>query len=71
MNKHKQVLYMYCYCIINNDGLPVNGYEIVVRRGDDGRDVVVVGGFVLGVEEVVHHAAGDDALPVLLQKHIP
>ena len=43
----------------------------MVRRGDDGRDVVVVGGFILGVEEVVHHAAGDDALPVLLQEHIP
>ena len=57
--------------IINNGSLPVNGYEVVVRRGNDGRNVVVVGSFVLGVKKVVHDAAGDDALPVLLQEHIP
>jgi len=45
--------------------------EVVVRRGDDGRHVLGLGGALLRLEEVVAHGAAHHTLPVLLQEDVP
>lgn len=44
--------------------------EVVVGRGDDRGDVLIVVGLPLGIKEVVTDGTRDDALPVLLHEHI-
>lgn len=53
------------------DAMPEHADEVVVRRGDDGRNVLRFGGALQRLEEVVTHGAADHALPVLLQENVP
>ena len=53
------------------DPVAENADEVVVRRGDDRRDILRLGGALLGLEEVVAHGATHHTLPVLLQEDVP
>lgn len=53
------------------DAMAEHADEVVMRRGDDRRDVLRLGGALQRLEEVVTHGAADHALPVLLQENVP
>lgn len=53
------------------DAVPEHADKVVVRRGDDWRDILRLSGAFLSLKEVVTHGAADHALPVLLQENVP
>ena len=48
-----------------------DGDEVVVRGGDDWREVGCTRGFALGLEEVVTDGAAHHTAPVLLHEDLP
>lgn len=53
------------------DAVPEHTDEVVMRRGDDRRNILRFGGALQCLKEVVTHGAADHALPVLLQENVP
>lgn len=53
------------------DLVPEHIDEVVVRGGDDRRNILGLSGTLLGLEEVVTHGAAHNTLPVLLQEDVP
>lgn len=53
------------------DAVPEHADEVVMRRGNHGRNVLRLRGALLRLEEIVADGAADHAFPVLLQENVP
>lgn len=52
------------------DLVPVNAQQVVVRGGDNWRHVFCLGGSLLGLKEVITHRTANHAFPVFLQEDV-